>query len=76
MAKTEAVSLFRVSLSSLKRYVEMARERRSLAPKKQTCLRPKLDDRARKLLAADLNERPFARLADRSEYLQTMARVR
>jgi transposase len=33
MPKTEAAGLFGVSLSSVKRYVGMAREVRSLAPK-------------------------------------------
>ncbi len=75
MPKTEAAGLFGVSLSSVKRYVGMAREGRSLAPKKRPGSRPNLDERARKLLAADIRERPFARLSERREYLQKVAGV-
>ena len=75
MPKTKAAGLFGVSLSSVKRYVAMARERRSLAPKKHPGSKPKLDERARKLLAANIRERPFARLSKRREYLQKVAGV-
>ena len=75
MPKTEAAGLFGVSLSSVKRYVAIAREGRSLAPKKHPDSSPKLDERARKLLAANIRERPFARLSKRREYLQKVAGV-
>ena len=58
-----------VSRSSVKRYVKAVCEGRSLAPGK----RPKLDERARRLLEADMQERPFAKLSDRREYLQKVA---
>jgi transposase len=75
MPKTKAAGLFGVSLSSVKRYVAMARERRSLAPKKHPGSKPKLDERVRKLLAANIRERPFARLSERREYLRKVAGV-
>jgi len=75
MPKTEVAGLFEVSLSSVKRYVGMAREGRCLAPKKHPGSKPKLDERARKLLAADIQERPFARLSERRKYLQKVAGV-
>jgi transposase len=34
-----------------------------------------LDEKARRLLEADLKERPFAKLADRREYLKKVAGV-
>ena len=75
MPKTEAAGLFGVSLSSVKRYVGLASEGRSLAPRKHPGSKPKLDARARKLLAADIRERPFARLSERREYLRKVAGV-
>jgi transposase len=55
-----------VSLSSVKRYAnKMADEGRSLAPKKRPGSRPKLDESARRLLEADLKERPAATLPQR-----------
>jgi transposase len=44
MSKSEVAQTFGVSLSSVKRYVAMARERRPLTPKKRTALRPKIDE--------------------------------
>lgn len=72
MGKSEAARAFGVSLSSVKRYVGMAREGESLAPKRRPGSKPKLDGRARKLLAADVEERPFATLSQRREYLEVV----
>jgi transposase len=69
MGKSEAARAFGVSLSSVKRYVWMASEGESLAPKRRPGSEPKLDGRARTLLAADVEERPFATLSQRREYL-------
>jgi transposase len=65
-----------VSRSSVKRYVKAVCEGRSLAPGKAPGKRPKLDERARRLLEADVQERPFAKLSDRREYLQKVAGTR
>jgi transposase len=70
MSKSEAARAFGVSLSSVKRYVKAACEGRSLRPGKAPGKKPKLDEKARRLLEADVEERPFAKLADRQQYLQ------
>jgi transposase len=75
MGKSQAARTFCVSLSSIKRYAKMAEEGRSLAPKKRPGSKPKLDERARKLLRADLEERPFLTLQERCEYLKAVASV-
>ncbi len=74
--KSEAARSFGVSLSSVKRYARMAEEGRSLAPKKRPGSRPKMDQRARKLLESDMEERPAATLPQRCEYLRKVAGVR
>jgi transposase len=75
MGKSEAARLFGVSLSSVKRYARAASEGRSLAPKKRPGSKPKLDERARRLLAADVQERPFATLSERRAYLEALAGI-
>jgi transposase len=65
MGKSEAARTFSVSLSSVKRYARMAKEGRSLAPKKRPGSKPKLDERASKLLEEDLKEHPFLTLCSR-----------
>jgi transposase len=71
--KSEAARTFGVSRSSVKRYAKLAEERRSLAPKKRPGSKPKIDERARRLLEADLEERPSATLSERREYLGGVA---
>ena len=73
MNKSEAARAFGVSLSSVKRYAKAAREGRSLSPGKAPGKRPLLDEKARRLLGADIEEHPFAKLSDRQEYLQKVA---
>src|SRR5687768_16702714 len=65
MGKSQTARTFSVSLSSVKRYAMLAEEGRSLAPKKRPGSKPKLDERARKLLEADLKEYPFLTLQQR-----------
>ena len=69
MPKAQAARTFSVSLSSVKRYVNKASRGESLAPKKRPGSAPKLDETARKLLEEDLQERPFASLQERCEYI-------
>jgi transposase len=64
-----------VSLSSVKRYVKALREGRSLSPGKAPGKQPTLDEKARKLMEADVEERPFAKLKHRQEYLRKAAGV-
>src|ERR687898_502047 len=73
MGKSQAARTFSVSLSSVKRYAKRAEEGRSLAPKKRPGSKPKIDERARKLLEEDLKERPFVTLQERCDYLQAVA---
>jgi transposase len=73
MGKSEAARTFSVSLSSVKRYAKLAEEGRSLTPKKRPGSKPKLDERASKLLEEDIKERPFITLQRRCEYLCSIA---
>jgi transposase len=75
MTKSEAARVFGVSLSSVKRYAKAAREGRSLSPGKAPGKKPLLDEKARRLLEADVEEHPFAKLADRQHYLKKVAGV-
>jgi transposase len=72
MSKTHAARTFSVSLSSVKRYVKKAQRGESLAPKKRPGSVPKLDEKARKLLEDDLQERPYLTLQDRCEYIEVL----
>jgi len=76
MKKSEVARLLGVSLSSAKRYVRKFRQGRSLSPGKAPGKRPKIDERAKSLLEADLKERPFAKLRQRCEYLEALAGLR
>ncbi len=69
MTKSEAARTFSVSRSSVKRYAKLAEEDRPLAPKKRPGSKPKMDETARRLLEADMEERPSATLSERREYL-------
>jgi transposase len=75
MNKSEAARAFGVSLSSVKRYAKAVSEGRSLSPGKAPGKKPKLDEKAKKLLKADVEERPFAKLSERQEYLQSVAGI-
>ncbi len=72
--KTEAARSFGVSRSSVKRYAKLAEQGRSLALKKRPGSKLKMDERARRLLEADLEERPVATLPQQCrEYLGRVA---
>jgi transposase len=75
MNQCEAARTFGVSRSSVKRYAKLASSGESLAPKKPPGKTLKLDETARRLLEADLTERPTATLRQRSEYLRVIAGV-
>ena len=74
MPKIEAVRTFGVGISSVKRYVAAARQE-GQAPKKRPGSKPKLDEGARRLLEADLEERPAATLPQRREFLRRVRGV-
>jgi transposase len=69
----EVAKTFGVGASTVKRYAAAAREGRSLAPKKRPGSKPKMGERARRLLEADLRERPAATLPHRREFLRRAA---
>jgi len=76
MKKSEAAYTFGLSLSSVKRYVGAACEGRSLRPKKRPGMRPKIDNNGRRLLEADLKERPAVTPSHRREFLERVAGIR
>src|ERR687894_1187507 len=76
MGKSEAARTFGVSLSSVKRYVGKTRQGSSLSPRKHPGPRPKIDERARRLLEADVEERPAVSLRERGRFLERVAGVR
>ncbi len=75
MPEIEALRTFGVGISSVKRYVAAARQGRSLAPKKRPGSKPKLDEGARRLLEADLEEPPAATLPQGREFLRRVRGV-
>ena len=75
MPKSEAARSFGVSRSSVKRYAAARREGKSLPPKKHPGSKPKLDERASKLLEAHVEERPAITLKDRCRFLKEMVGV-
>jgi transposase len=72
MSKAQATRTFSVSLSSVKRYVNKVERGESLAPKKSPGSAPKLDEKATRLLAADLEERPYLTLQERCDSIEAM----
>ena len=72
MSKAQAARTFSVSLSSVKRYVNKAQRGESLAPKKRPGSAPKLDEEARRLLASDLEKRPYLTLRERCNYIEVI----
>ena len=75
MSKAQATRIFSVSLSSVKRYVQKAKRGESLASKKRPGSVPKLDEKATKLLEEDLQERPFATLRERRDYVEAITGI-
>jgi transposase len=75
MPKSEAAKTFGVSRSSVKRYAAARREGRPLAPRKHPGSKPKLDQRARKILQADVEDRPAITLKERCRFLKEMVGV-
>ena len=75
MPKSEAAGTFGVSRSSVKRYAAARREGKPLTPKKHPGSKPKLDQRARKLLEADVEDRPAITLKDRCRFLEELVGV-
>jgi transposase len=75
MPKAQAARTFGVGISTVKRYATKAEKGEPLEPGKAPGKRPKIDEGVGKLLEEDLQERPFATLLERCEYVEAMSGV-
>ena len=64
-----------MSRSSIKRYAAVRREGMPLTPKKHPGSKPKLDERARKILEADVDDRPAITLKERCRFLEEVVGI-
>src|SRR5215208_7248672 len=69
-SKSAAARLFGVSLSSVKRYLRLAEQGVSLAPREGGGRPPKTDQTTEKLLKEDVEERPAATVSERRRFLE------
>ena len=67
--KAETARRFGIDRATVKRYCKQLDERGTLKPRKAPGKRPKLDEKAIKLLAEDLQQRPWATHSQRAEFL-------
>ncbi len=77
--KSETARRFGVHRATVKRYCKQLDERGTLEPRKAPGKAPKLDEKARKLLAEDLKDlkqRPWATHSQRAEFLFAVCGVR
>jgi transposase len=74
--KAETARRFGVDRATVKRYCKQLDERGTLEPRKAPGKRPKLDQKATKLLMEDLEERPWATHSQRAEFLFALSGVR
>ncbi len=73
MSKSQAARLFGISLPSVKRYVRLAKQGESLAPRKGGGRPPKADEATKKLLEEDIRSRPAATVSERRQFLESFA---
>ena len=73
--KAETAQRFGVDRATVKRYCKQLDERGTLEPRKPPGKRPKLDEKARKLLLEDLEERPWATHSQRAKFLFAISGV-
>jgi len=76
ISKSETARRFGVNRSTVNRYVKRLDEGGSLVPKRRPGKRPKLDERAMRLLEEDLKARPWATHNRRSEFLFGVCRIK
>jgi transposase len=74
-SSSETARRFGVDRATVKRYCKQLDERGTLQPRKAPGKRPKLDEKARKLLVEDLEERPWATHSQRAEFLFAISGV-
>src|SRR5215208_1081510 len=68
ISKSETARRFGGNRSTVNRYIKRLDEGGSLVPKRRSGKRPKLDERAMRLLEEDLKARPWATHNRRSEF--------
>jgi transposase len=68
VSKSETARRFGVDRATLKRYCKQLDQRGTLEPRKAPGKRPKLDEKATRLLTEDLEERPWATHSQRAEF--------
>ena len=73
MNKCQTARTFDVSLATVKRYTRKSRRGLSLAPEKAPGRAPKMDEKTKKLLEEDVEQRPTVTLEQRRQYLQAVA---
>jgi transposase len=76
ISKSQTAQRFGVDRATVKRYCKRLDECGTLAPSKRSGRRPKLDERAIKLLEKDLKEKPWATHSQRREFLFAICGVR
>ena len=74
--KAETARRFGVNRATVKRYCKQLDERGTLEPRKAPGRRSKLDEKAMRLLAKDLQQRPWATHSQRVEFLFALSGVR
>jgi transposase len=74
--KSETARRFGVHQATVKRYCKRLDERGTLEPSKAPGKAPKLDEKAMRLLAQDLEERPWATHSQRIEFLSAAVGMR
>ena len=76
LSKSETARRFSVDRATVKRYCKQLDERGTLQPRKAPGKRPKLEEKARKLLLEDLQQRPWATHSQRAAFLFALSGVR
>lgn len=74
--KAETARRFGVDRATVKRYCKLLDERGTLQPRKAPGKAPKLDEKAMRLLAEDLEARPWATHCQRAEFLFVVVGVK
>jgi transposase len=74
--KAETARRFGVDRATVKRYCNQLDERGTLEPRKAPGKKPKLDEKAKKLLLEDLQQRPWATHSQRAEFLFAVSGVK
>ena len=74
--KSETARRFGVDRATVKRYCKRLDEHGTLEPGRAPGKAPKLDEKARKLLVQDLEERPWATHSQRVEFLVAVVGVK